>query len=123
MVKSIFKGVLYAVSATLILVLAFAMIIQLTKMDAGAIKPVVQVVKVVCIFLGVAVALKNATKLGWLWGGVVGILYTIFAFLIFAIIDGNFVVDLRALNDLLFATAAGVISAFVIRMRGKEIEA
>ena len=121
MVKSIFKGVLISVILTLVCVLIFALVLQFANISDGVITPVTQVIKVACIFIGVMFTLKKVSKQGWLYGGLIGILYTIFSFLIFAIIDGNFVVGISAFNDLLFATVTGIISAFILRLRGKGV--
>lgn len=122
MVKSIFKGVMYAVIGTLLFVLLFALIIKWANLSNAVIKPIMQVVKVLGIFLGVAIALRKAKSKGWLWGGLVGILYMVFTFLIFSLLDGNFQVGLGALSDLLFQTLVGVVSAVVLRLRNKDVE-
>ena len=122
MVKSIFKGVMYAVISTLLFVLLFALIIKWANLGNAVIKPIMQVVKVLGIFLGVAIALRKAKSKGWLWGGLVGILYMVFTFLIFSLLDGNFQVGLGALSDLLFQTLVGVVSAVVLRLRNKDVE-
>lgn len=122
MVKSIFKGVMYAVIATLLFVLLFALIIKWANLGNGVIKPVMQVIKVVCIFFGVAIALRKAKNKGWLYGGLIGILYMVFTFLIFSLLDGSFTIGLTALSDLLFQTVVGVVSAFLLRLRNKDVE-
>jgi len=70
----------------------------------------------------VLIALKPAKSKGWLYGGLVGIFYMVFTFLIFSLLDGQFIVNLGALSDLLFETLVGVISAVLIRMRNKDVE-
>lgn len=122
MVKSMFKGVLCAVIATLLFILAFAFIVQVSGLSNGVISPVMQVVKVLAIFVAVLIALKPVKSKGWLYGGLVGIFYMVFTFLIFSLLDGQFVVDFSALSDLLFETLVGVISAILIRMRNKDVE-
>jgi len=122
MVKSMFKGVLCAVIATLLFVLVFAFIVQVAGLSNSVISPVMQVVKVLAIFVAVLIALKPAKSKGWLYGGLVGIFYMVFTFLIFSLLDGQFIVNLGALSDLLFETLVGVISAVLIRMRNKDVE-
>ncbi len=122
MVKSMFKGVLCAVIATLLFVLIFAFIIQVAGLSNGVISPVMQVVKVIAIFIAVVISLKPARSKGWLYGGLVGIFYTVITFLIFSLLDGQFVINFSALSDLLFETLVGVISAILIRMRNKDVE-
>lgn len=122
MVKSIFKGVMWAVIATLLFVLGFALVMQWTHLSNAVVKPVMQVIKVLCIFMAVALGLKHAKGKGWLLGGAIGIIYMILTFLIFSMLDGNFTVGLGALSDLLFQTLTGVVSGMVLRLRNKDVE-
>ncbi len=122
MVKSMFKGVLCAVIATLLFVLVFAFIVQVAGLSNSVISPVMQVVKVLAIFVAVLIALQPARSKGWLYGGLVGIFYMVITFLIFSLLDGQFIINLGALSDLLFETLVGVISAVLIRMRNKDVE-
>jgi putative membrane protein (TIGR04086 family) len=121
MLKKLCKGLLWSVALTLGLVLVFALIIRQANLDDSVIKPVVQCIKVFCILIGVGITIRNTTGRGWLWGGIVGILYTVLAFCIFSAIDGSFVIDISALNDLVFAAIIGVISAMLLRGRNRNI--
>jgi len=122
MLKKLFKGLLWSVALTLAFVLLFAFIIKQANLDDAIIKPVVQSIKVLCILIGVAITIKNTRCCGWLWGGIVGILYTVLVFCTFSAIDGTFVVDLSALNDLVFSTVGGVLSAMLLRGKNKNID-
>ena len=122
MVKSIFKGVLCAVVATLLFVLGFALMVQLAGIDNRVISPVMQIVKVICIFVAVLIALKPARSKGWLYGALVGLLYMVLTFLIFSMIDGRFNLGINALSDLLFQTLAGLVSGVILRLRNKDVE-
>ena len=122
MVKSIFKGVLCAVVATLLFVLGFALIVQLAGIDNRVISPVMQIVKVICIFVAVLIALKPARSRGWFYGALVGLLYMVLTFLIFSMIDGRFNLGINALSDLLFQTFAGLVSGVILRLRNKDVE-
>lgn len=122
MVKSISKGVLCAVVVTLLFILGFALLVQLTGISNNVIAPVMQVVKVICIFVAVAIAIKPAKSKGWLYGALVGLLYMVLTFLIFAMIDGKFTVGISALSDLLFQVLVGMVSAVILRLRNKDVE-
>ncbi|MDR0383888.1 MAG: TIGR04086 family membrane protein [Christensenellaceae bacterium] len=119
--KQIMKGVLWATVITLVFVLTFAFIINIFSLGDAVIKPVIQVVKVLSIFIGVAISLKNVKKAGWLIGAFVGALYIIFAFCIFSAVDGKFSLDLTALNDAIFSMTVGVISAIILRGKTNNI--
>ncbi len=122
MVKGIGKGVLYAVIVTLLFILSFSFIVQMCGLANGVIKPVMQVVKVISIFIAVAIAIKSIKNQAWLFGGLIGLLYMVVTFLIFSMLDGKFVIDFTALSDLLFGVLAGVISAILLRLRNKDVE-
>ena len=122
MVKSIGKGVLCAVIVTLLFILGFALVVQLSGISSNAITPIMQVVKVVCIFVAVAIALKHAKSKGWLYGALVGMIYMVLTFLIFSLMDGKFTVGISALSDLLFQTLVGLVSGVILRMRNKDVE-
>ena len=122
MIKSICKGVLCAVIVTLLFILGFALIVQLAGLDNNIISPVMQVVKVVCIFVAVAIAIKPAKSKGWLFGALVGLLYMVLTFLIFSLLDGKFTIGFTALSDLLFQTLVGLVSGVLLRLRNKDVE-
>ncbi|MCQ2382042.1 MAG: TIGR04086 family membrane protein [Clostridia bacterium] len=122
MIKSISKGVLCAVAITLLFILGFALIVQLSGLSNNVISPIMQVIKVICIFVAVAIAIKPAKSKGWLYGALVGVLYMILTFLIFSLLDGKFVVNITALSDLLFESLVGVVSAIILRLRNKDVE-
>jgi len=120
--RAVIKGILHAVILSLILVFAFALIILISGLPSGFIRPGAQIIKVLSIFWGVAVALKGIEKRGWLFGALVGLLYTVIIFLIFSIIDTNFGITTGLLADTLFACAIGVVSELIFKMlRAKAI--
>ena len=122
MIKSICKGVLCAVIVTLLFILGFALVVQLSGMSSAVITPIMQVVKVVCIFVAVAIAIKPAKSKGWLFGALVGLLYMVLTFLIFSLLDGKFTIGFTALSDLLFQTLVGLVSSVLLRLRNKDVE-
>lgn len=113
---------MYAVIGTLLFVLLFAFIMQWAHLDNNVLKPIMQVIKVVGIFFGVAIALRHARSKGWLCGGLVGIVYMMLTYLIFSMLDGNFTIGFGTLSDLLFQTLVGVVSAVLLRLRNKDVE-
>ena len=122
MIKSISKGVLCAVIVTLLFILGFALIVQLTGVSNHVISPVMQVIKVVCIFVAVAIAIKPAKSKAWLFGALVGLLYMVLTFFIFSLLDGKFNIGFSALSDLLFQTLVGLVSGVILRLRNKDVE-
>jgi len=113
--RAVTKGILHAVILSLVLVFAFALIVLVAGLPSGAIKPGAQVIKVLSIFWGVVVALRGIEKRGWLFGALVGLLYTVIIFLIFSIIDSKFGITSGLLADSLFACVIGALSALILK--------
>ena len=120
--RAVIKGILHSVILSLILVFAFALVILVSGLPSGFIRPGAQIIKVLSIFWGVAVALRGIDKRGWLFGALIGLLYTVIIFLIFSIIDTNFGITSGLLADILFACGIGLISALILKtLRAKTI--
>ena len=107
---------------TLLFILLLALVVQISGLSSDVIFPVMQVVKVISIFVAVAIAIKPAKSKMWLYGALVGFLYMVLTFLVFSLLDGQFIVDASACSDLLFQVLVGLVSAVVLRLRNKDVE-
>ena len=81
------KGVITTVAVTLVCVLAFALVLSLTSLGDGVIRPVNQFIKLASIFCGVAMSVRG--EKGFLKGLAIGFVATILSFLIFGLIGGG----------------------------------
>ena len=107
------KSVFWALSVSLLCILIFAFVIKFTALPESAIMPINQVIKFLSIFIGCWVASKKIKSNGWLWGIVIGAVYTLLAFIVFSILDGEFRFTLSLLNDFVFGAIAGLISGII----------
>ena len=110
---NILKGSVMALCASLLLVLMFAFILKFTNISENVILPVNQVIKGVSVFLGVFIGLKKHKEQGLLSGLLIGIVYTVLAFFIFALLAGNWVFDLSLLTDLAFGGIIGGVCGII----------
>ncbi len=110
---SVIKGSLIALCISLIGILLFAFLLKFTNISDGLIVPINQVIKGISIFLGVFIGLKNEKKMGLVGGFLVGLIYTIIAFLSFSILDGSFSFDKTLLNDVIFGSIIGGICGII----------
>ena len=110
---SVAKGVMVAVCISLVLVLLFAFLLKFTNIPESTIKPVNQVIKGLSILIGVFVGLKRKKELGLVSGLLIGLIYTIAAFLVFSCLGGVFAFDLTLLTDLLFGAVMGAICGII----------
>lgn len=112
-VLSILKGALVALCVSLVGILMFAFLLKFTGISDSLINPVNQVIKGISVFLGVLIGMRKEKHMGLIGGLVIGLLYTIIAFLVFSILDGNFVFDRTLLNDIVFGGIIGAICGII----------
>lgn len=107
------KGSMLSVCVSLVLILIFAFVIKLTCMSDSLIKPINQVIKIVSILIGTMFIVKKVKEKGLLLGCVVGLLYSILAFVVFSILNGGFSFDWTLLVDVLFGIITGAICGVI----------
>ena len=77
----IVRGVVTALLTTLVSVLVFAFILSVTNLSDGVIKPINQIIKVVSVFLGCFLWVREDK--GFVKGGLIGLISAILTLLIF----------------------------------------
>lgn len=112
-VKSLIKGSLFALSISLIGICVFAFILRFIDISTDVIQPINQVIKFSSIILGVFIGLKNTKEMGLITGFLVGVLYTILAFLVFSLLNGCIALEPSFVNDIIFGGIAGAIAGVV----------
>lgn len=110
---NILKGSLVALSVSLVGILIFAFFIKYVAVPTEAIKPVNQVIKGISLLVGTFVALRKVNQMGLINGLLIGLCYTVIAFLVFSILDGNFEFNKTLVNDLLFGGIIGGICGVI----------
>ena len=110
---NVLKGSLIALAISMAGILVFAFFIKYVAVPTSAIKPVNQVIKGISLLVGCFVALKKADKMGLVSGLLIGLCYTVLAFLVFSILDGNFEFSRTLVNDLLFGGIIGAICGII----------
>lgn len=108
----IVKAVIISVIISLILILVAAFAIKIFSIESSIIPIINQVIKGISILLSALVCLKLPNN-GWLRGIILGVLYIIFAFIIFSLLDGEFKIGLCLLNDIALGAISGLISGII----------
>lgn len=110
---NVLKGTLVALAVSLVGILIFAFFIKYVAVPTSAIKPINQVIKGLSLLIGTFVALKKSSQMGLINGILIGLSYTILAFVVFSILDGNFTFSKTLVNDLLFGGIIGGICGVI----------
>lgn len=117
---TVLKGSLVALSISLVSILIFAFFIKYVAVPTNAIKPINQVIKGLSLLIGTFVALKKVDKMGLINGLLIGLAYTVLAFVIFSILDGHFEFTKSLVNDLLFGgLIGGICGVIAVNFRRK----
>lgn len=112
-ILQLLKGAFFAVSISLVGILLFALLIKFTSISDKWIMPINQIIKIVSIFFGVLLSFERGGNQGFLKGLIIGIVYTIFAYLVFSILAGKFSFSLNSFTDMLFGGLIGGISGIL----------
>lgn len=113
------KGVITTVAITLVCVLVFALVLSLTDLGDGVIRPVNQFIKLAAVFCGVVISVKG--EKGFLKGLAVGLAATVLSFLVFGLIGGGLSFGWAILIDLVCGAVMGGLSgAISVNLPGRN---
>jgi putative membrane protein (TIGR04086 family) len=112
-ILSILKGSVFAVVITLIFIILFAAVMQLSTLPESIIRPVVQVLRILSIAAGGAFVARKAESRGWIKGAATGVFYVLLVSLIGVVSGGQFSFDRIFISDLLMGIVVGAIGGAI----------
>lgn len=112
-IGALIKGSLFSLSISIIAICIFAFLLRFFDINTDLIKPINQVIKIFSILMGTFLGLKNVKEMGLITGFIIGVVYTILAFLAFSLLNGCISFDKTLINDLLFGGIAGAIAGII----------
>lgn len=115
------KGAVWALCASLVLILVFAFMLRFFGFGETAIVVIVEIIKGISVLFGTIMAMKKHKENGFLCGIMIGLFFTIISFLVFSMLDGFvFEFSRTLLNDLIFISMFGGISGIIaVNIKGK----
>ncbi len=111
-ILEIVKAVMIALVLSLLLVLLAAFIIKIANLDSGVVGILNQIIRSVSILVSCVFALRLRGN-GWIRGIIVGVLYSLLAYVVFSLIGGKFSFDLTLLNNVVLGAASGLLSGMI----------
>ena len=116
---SVFKATFLTVIVSLVGVLFFSLVVKFADISDTAIKVVNQFIKIVAVFLGCYFSFSGSK--GLIKGVAAGLVSCALLYLIFSLLSGTELLNLKTLIDLLFvATVGGISGVIAVNMKGKE---
>jgi len=106
---NILKGTLIGVLVSVSLIIVFAITLKFVDMSDTVIKIINQVIKVLSIFFGCFIIFRQDSSRALIKGSVLGLMYSLIAFVVFSILSGTFTFGLSNILDLLFGCVFGAI--------------
>ena len=120
-VKPYVLSALVALLVTVVLILVLAIVLTFADLDSGVIRPINQVIKVISIFVGVLVLLRQVKKSGIVNGSILAVLYTIVSTGVFSILMGEILFGGSFFVDLVFSVALGAISGVTVITQKRRV--
>lgn len=106
------KGIIVAMLISLGLVILFAFCLKWFELDNSFLSIGTLIIKAISVFFGGVVAVKGESK-GLIKGVLFGIIYIVFALVVFSFLAGSFSVGVGTLLDLVFAVVLGGIVGII----------
>ena len=105
------KGTGTALICALISILVFAFVAKTASLNSNVIKAVNQFLKILSVFMGCITAVRGGK--GLVKGALIGLLFTVLIYLIFALIGGGKILSINFFIDLVFGLLIGAISGII----------
>ena len=110
------KAIFFGIIVSLIGLLAFALVMKFVILSDNFISAVNQGIKAVSLFVAIKYISKFYTDKLIVRSLVIGLLYAVFAYLIFSILNGSFAFNMGTLTDILFAVITAFICGIIIKL-------
>lgn len=111
----VIKGAALGVVISFILVVAYAFALKEELLQTSSMALFTTVIKVISAAAAGILTVRHCTKRLWLFGGIGGCVYTLFAYAVFSLMAGNVGALLPLLSDLLMGTLAGLLSVMLLQ--------
>lgn len=112
--STLLKGVIPSIITTLLLILAFALIIRFFNISNSWIFPINQVIKFVSLTVGITIALRNTKSKGFITGLIIGVSYSIISYLLFSLLQMNFEFSFSNFYDIILTAFGGGLIGIII---------
>lgn len=113
------KGALVALLVSMISILLFALILKFIVMSDSTIATINQIIKAMSILFGVRATLKVSQGKGLIKGTMLGLAYTLIAYLVFSFLSASISFDATILVDMVFGGVMGAICGIIMNNSNK----
>lgn len=120
LVFSIAKASLVGVVVSILAVLLFAFVLKFVDLNSGTVSLIDQIIKILSIAVAVFVLSKSNGEGLLIKGIAVGAIYSIFAFIVFSVLNGGINFSVATLTDIVFSAMIGGVTAILLNIIKKK---
>lgn len=110
---TIIKGTGISIILTLMLLLVFSILLTYTNISESTMVPGIIGITGVSLLLGSAVAVKHIKKNGIMNGGIIGLIYIVFIYLLSSLINLDFSLNFYSLIMIIAGIVAGMLGGVI----------
>lgn len=110
---NVFKGVITSYIFTFVSFLVFAVLLSTTNIPDSYVSGVLCIISTMSVLIGSATCTKKANSQGLLWGSIVGIVYSLFLYLISSLLFVGFSIPLSSIYLITLSTLFGAIGGVI----------
>jgi len=119
-ISSLLKGLLASVIVTVLAFILLALIMVNTDFPQRLITPAIVLTTIVSVLTAGSVSTRGINSKGWLNGGIVGLVYMIFLYLISSLVYNDFSINKYVITMTAIGILAGAIGGIVGINTGKK---
>ncbi len=120
LIFNILKSSLFGVVTSIILVLAFAFVLNFVDLNSSVISIVSQVIKIFSILVGIIALNKISSGKLIIKGAILGVVYYLITFVVFSLLNGGVVLSNEIITDALFSALIGAIVGIIVNLISKK---
>ena len=109
----IIKGSITSIILSIILLILFAIILTYTPLQENIINPIIIIITGISILVGSSISTLNIKRNGIFNGGLVGIIYILFLYLISSILCVNFKLNLYSIIMIFVSCLTGMLGGII----------
>lgn len=109
----IIKGIVISFIITLISIFILAVVLTYSDLSEELISPIIIGITAVSILIGTSISTIKLSKNGILYGGIIGLIYILFLYIISSITSVGFGVNVQSIIMIIASIIAGMIGGIV----------
>lgn len=112
-IRSVLKAALIACAASVLLVVAFAFVLQKQWLGVDSVNYINTGIKFVCAAAAALIAARSVKSRTLLWSSAAGGAYMLITFLVFSLLSGSFRPGLSTLTDIAMCMLGGAVVGMI----------